>query len=191
MDDDLIFRRTRGIEKYSAPEKKAAVAEPTPAGGGGAWWSIPLLCVGLAVIAWTVIVPATNANRKLVLEREKLHRDLDAVDKQIAVNEEFLKRVGGDPELAERLAQRQMKFVREGAAVLDLPQQTMARDAMSPFLLTAMPKAAPLATLAQQPGVLGKLASNEKLQLYTIGAGLFLLAVSLIMGGANRSPQRE
>ena len=140
------------------------------------------------MIAWTVIVPATNSNRKLVLEREKLQRDLEATDKQIAVNEEFLKRVGGDPELAERLAQRQMRFIREGTTVLDLPQQSSAKDQMSPFLLTAMPRPAPLGVMAKQTGILGKLASNDKLQLYTIGIGLFLLAVALVMGGTVTKP---
>src|ERR1700761_9574608 len=99
MDDDLIFRRTRGIEKYSAPEAKASQAQPTSP-SSGAWWSIPALCIALAVIAWCVLIPACRANQKIALEREKLHRDLDAVDQQIAVNSKFLDRVSGDPELA-------------------------------------------------------------------------------------------
>ncbi len=181
-DSDLIFSR-RIPSKPAAPR---SVETKSASESTGAWWSIPLLCVGLAVIAYCVIVPATNANRKLVLEREKLHRDLEAVDKQIAVNEEFLKRVGGDPELAERLAQRQMKFIREGTNVLELPTQSSTKDQMSPFLLTAMPQAAPLAQLAETPGMLGKLASNEKLQLYAIGGGLLLLAVALVMGGSTQ-----
>ena len=189
-DNDLIFR-SRGMEKYSAPETRNPEPRTRNPGSGGAWWSIPLLCVGLSVIAWCVLIPASNSNRKLVLEKEKLQRDLEAVDKQIAVNDEFLKRVSSDPELAERLAQRQMKFIREGTNVLDLPKQSAQRDQMSPFLLTAMPRPAPLAQVAPRSGLLGKLDSDSKLQLYVIGFGLFLLAVGLVMGGAVSQTQKS
>ncbi len=172
MNDDLILR---------SQQMKLPTHVPAH---GSAWWTIPLLCVGLGIIAWCVLIPASNANRKLVLEREKLHRDLDAVDKQIAVNQEFLKRISDDLELAERLAQRQMKYIRQGRNVLELPQQSATHDQMSPFLLTAMPRPAPLAKWPIQPGPLGRIAEDSKIQLYLIGLGLLLLAASLVMGGS-------
>src|SRR5688572_19528474 len=83
-------------------------------------WTIPLVCVGIGLIACCVIVPQTEANRRLVYEREKLKLDLRHVDRQIDVNDEFLRKLADDPTLAERLAQRQMKMVREGTNVLEL-----------------------------------------------------------------------
>src|SRR3954447_7987544 len=83
-----------------------AQRESRPVGGG--LWTIPLLCMGLAIIAACVIVPATDENRRLAYERERLKADLEQISRQIDVNDEFLKRIGDDPTLAERLAQRQM-----------------------------------------------------------------------------------
>jgi len=183
MDDDLIFRKRQPKAGKAAP-----VGQSTSSSSSGAWWSIPVLCFGLGMIAWCVLIPASNANRKLVLEREKLQRDLAAVDKQIAVNDEFLKRVSGDPELSERLAQRQMKFIREGTNVLELQKPTAQQEQMSPFLLTAMPKPAPLLKWPRQSGPLGRLAEDGKMQLYLIGMGLLLLAGALVMGGSTTKP---
>src|SRR4051794_40039816 len=108
----------------SAPDPVQADA-PTRAPSDG--WTIPLVCVGLAVIACCVIVPQTEANRRLVYEREKLKLDLNQVNQQLDVNDEFLKRLADDPTLAERLAQRQMKMVREGTNVLELTRNRTAR----------------------------------------------------------------
>src|SRR3954468_16759531 len=83
-------------------------------------WSIPLMCLGLGVIAACVLVPQAEANKRLVAERDKLKRDLAYVDTQISVNDEFLKDVAGNAGVAERLAQRQMKVIREGTSILGL-----------------------------------------------------------------------
>ncbi len=193
-DDDLIFRSRKpapGPRAIAPREPAPAPAKPHSLDSSNAWWTIPALCIGLAVIAWCVLIPACNANRKLVLEREKLRRDLEAVDKQISVNDRFLTAVAGDPELAQRLAQRQMKFIPEGTTVLDLPHPAATHDQMSPFLLTAMPRPAPLAQLSTEPGFLGRLSSNSKLQLYMIGLGLLLLAASLVMGGETQVAEEQ
>jgi hypothetical protein len=93
---------------------------PAPRGGG---WTFALLCAGVALVACTVLIPAADANRRLAYEREKLKLDLDSVRKQVATNDDFLKRVADDPNLAERLAQRQMKIIRQGTRVLELKHQ--------------------------------------------------------------------
>jgi hypothetical protein len=178
-DDDLLFR------SRSAPEK---AEKPDPV--RDSIWTLPLMCLGLSIIACCVLLPASDVNRKLVLEREKLKRDLTAVDKQIEVNEMFLARVSGDPELAERLAQRQMRFIREGTNVLELPQtSSRGGEVMNPFLLTALPGAAPMAKIPPKPGILGKLTTNSKMQLYALGAALLLLAIALVMGSGSTPPK--
>src|SRR5437763_492680 len=106
--------------------------------GGG--WTIPVLCVGVALIACCVLIPQADANRRLAYERAMLQADLESIEKQVAVNDQFLKKVADDPELAERLAQRQMKIIRAGTHVLDLKDDTK----MSPFQLVTVAPPPPL-----------------------------------------------
>src|SRR4051812_4130370 len=89
-------------------EDEAAGDELAAAGSSGGW-TIPLLCIGISLIACCLLIPAADENRRLVYEREKLKADIEQIHKQIEVNDEFLKRVADDPTLSERLAQRQMK----------------------------------------------------------------------------------
>jgi hypothetical protein len=77
-----------------------------------------MLCAGIAIIAACLLIPQADANRRLVYERTKLQADLEAVEKQVAVNDEFLRKVADDANLAERLAQRQMKMIRQGTRIL-------------------------------------------------------------------------
>ena len=116
----------------------SATAPPVRAGG----WTITILCIGIALLACCIIIPQADANRRLAYQRQKLQADLEQIQKQAAVNEEFLKKGADDPTLAERLAQRQMKFVREGTSVLKLD----GRDPIdsSPFLLVRVPPPPPL-----------------------------------------------
>src|SRR5947207_3635837 len=97
-----------------------------PTGGGG--WTIPMICIGVALIACCMLIPAAEENRRLAYERQRLRADLDQITKQIEINDEFLKRVADDPSLSERLAQRQMKMVREGSSVLSLRGESTGLD---------------------------------------------------------------
>src|SRR3954449_5992481 len=112
----------------------------TTSSSGG--WTIPLLCIGISLIACCLLIPAADENRRLVYEREKLKADIEQIHKQIEVNDEFLKRVADDPTLSERLAQRQMKMVRQGTSILELHGQAKTRD-MSPFELVTLPPPPP------------------------------------------------
>src|SRR5580698_6962616 len=64
-------------------------SEAAPRGSGGGW-TIAVLCIGLSLIAACVIIPQADANRRLAYERQRLRRDLDQIQKQVAVNSEFL-----------------------------------------------------------------------------------------------------
>ena len=59
---------------------------------------------------------------------------LDYFKQQAKVNQEFLSRIETDVNLAERLAQRQMKLVREGATVLELKGMQAQQKAASQML---------------------------------------------------------
>lgn len=144
-------------------------------------WSIPLLCVGLAVVAICTLLPQVQANRKLAIEKQKLTADLRYVKSQVAVNHEFLARVGNDDALAERLAQRQMKEIPAGTAVLPLKGMS-ANVGMSPYGLMSLTAPPPEARYRLPQGLLGTLCRHPRGQLYLIGLGLFLIAAALVAG---------
>src|SRR5438034_3337075 len=100
----------------SSQQPEQPQAEPQEKGG----WTVSLLCAGVAIIAVCLLLPLAEENHQLAWQREKLNVDLEQIKQQVQVNAEFLKKVADDPTLAERLAQRQMKFIRQGTSVLDL-----------------------------------------------------------------------
>jgi hypothetical protein len=156
--------------------------EPTR---GGAF-TIPLLCAGIAIIACCLLIPQADANRRLAYERIKLQADLAAVERQVAVNDEFLKKVSDDPNLAERLAQRQMKIIRAGTKVLALEGE--GEHEMSPFQITAVAPPPELPPYQPHGGKLAALCYNPRSRLYLMGIGLLMTAVGLVLGFGPRSP---
>jgi hypothetical protein len=132
-------------------------------------------------------VPATDENRRLAYERERLKADLEQISRQIDVNDEFLKRIGDDPTLAERLAQRQMKMVREGTSVLELKGER-GRRPMSPYELVTLPPPPEMPPYRPVGGVLSEYCQNPRTRLRVIGVGLLLTAMGLVLGAA---PKRE
>jgi hypothetical protein len=161
------------------------MVDPAVAPTRGGAFTIPMVCAGVAVIAACLLIPQADANRRLAYQQLKLRADLEAVERQVTVNEDFLLKVSDDPNLAERLAQRQMKIIRPGTKVLALKDSGEAE--MSPFQITAVappPKMPPYKPLG---GTLAQLCYNPKSRLYLIGVGLLLTAVGLVMGFGARS----
>lgn len=156
-----------------------AYAAAAPTGGGG--WTIPFLCAGIALIACCLIIPQADANRRVAWQRAKLQADLEQIERQITVNDEFLHRLADDPTLAERLAQRQMKVIREGTSILELKDQEIS-DQMSPFLLVNLPPPAPMPEYRPVGGVFASLCRQNRPRLYLMGGGLMLVAAGLVLG---------
>ncbi len=145
--------------------------------------AIPALCAGLCLIAVCLLVPQAEANRRLAVDRDQLRLDVAHADAQLAVNAGFLKAAGDDPEVAERLAQRQMRQIRGGTAALHL-----AGDAgrLPPVATVAdmlrVPPAPPVAAYRPLGGRLGALTGDARRQLGGFGVGLFLVAAGLVLG---------
>ena len=170
---------------------------PPPRGGG---WTVVALCAGIGLIACCVLIPQADANRRLVYERERLKIDLDSIRKQVATNDEFLHRVDDDPNLAERLAQRQMKIIREGTRVLELkkppkngrgapgPASVLSQtpDDVSPFHLVAVAPPPPMPPYEPTGGPLAGLCFDPHRRLYLMGTGMLLMAVGLVLGFAPK-----
>jgi len=168
-------------------------AEPelrAPASGGA--FTIPLISLGIGLIAMCLLVPAADENRRLAYERDRLTADLEQLHKQVATNDAFLHRVADDASLAERLARRQLKMVPEGTTVMDL-KTTQSRTDMSPFLLVTVPPPAPVAPYKPVGGFLADLCRHPKTQLYLIGASLLMIAAGLVLSRSNsaQEPQVE
>jgi hypothetical protein len=175
-EDDLSLQV--GPDVMPAPEPEVdEVYVPSRSGA----WTIPMLCAGLAIIACTLLIPQADSNRRLAYEREKLKLDLQHIQKQSAVNDEFLLKLNEDPTLAERLAQRQMKVVREGTSVLELKSGS-GRESMSPYLLVSVPPPAPMSPYKPVGGMLSSICRHPKSQLYLTGVGLMLVACGLVLG---------
>jgi hypothetical protein len=155
-----------------------------PPSRGGAW-TIPVLCAGVALIACCVLIPQADANRRLAYEREQLQRDMKTIDQQVDVNAEFLKKVADDPELAQRLAERQMKVIPQGVRVLELTHEPQG---MSPFQLVNVAPPPPLPPYRSTGGTLARLCYGPHSRLYLIGISLGMIALGLVLGA---TPPRD
>src|SRR5688500_3724285 len=161
--------------------------DETPTGGG--FFTIPLMCLGIGLIAMCLLIPAAAEHRRLAYEPETLQLDLEQLKTQEATNAAFLARLASDATLSERLARRQMKMVPEGTTVLQLKSNEIRSD-MSPFLLTTVPPPPPMPEYRPVGGVLSAACRHPKTQLYMIGAGMLMIASGLVLSRSS-DPMRE
>jgi hypothetical protein len=164
-------------ELESATDTEAA---PVAAATGGGW-TIPLMCLGIGLAACCLAIPQIDLNRRLHHEQQNLQVNLAAVEKQVAVNDEFLKKVMDDPTLAERLAGRQLKTMRKGQKIVPLRQVSEDSD-MSPFALVAVAPPPPPAPYKPIRGTIADICNNAHARLYLLGFAMTLVAVGLVMG---------
>ncbi|HYE21080.1 MAG TPA: hypothetical protein VEA69_21715 [Tepidisphaeraceae bacterium] len=176
--DDAPSDETESSDE--SEEYDDAEAVPASRRRGGGVLTIPLICVGIAIIACVTLIPLADDNRRVAWEREKLRTDLAHLKEQVRVNDEFLQRVADDPTLAERLAQRQMRYLREGTRVL--PLRGMGKVEMSPFHLVSVPPPAPQPEYQPLGGALATIVRTPRGQLYSTGAALLLIAAGLVLG---------
>jgi hypothetical protein len=177
-EENVILDTDAGEETDEPADLVAAGDTATSEGHQG--WTIMLICLGIGLIAACMIIPQADENRRMLYQTEKLKTDLAHLEQQVAINDEFIQRVGRDPALSERLAQRQLKFIRKGSAVLDL-NEPRSTDS-SPFSLTMIEGPPPMPEYEPVGGRLGAWCRDGRKRLYTIGAGLLLLATGLVLG---------
>jgi len=157
-------------------------------------WTFAVLCMGLGILGACILIPQADANRRLVYEREKLRLDLTQVQRQIAVNSQFLDEMERDPQLTERLAQREMHAVKEGENVVNTSGNSVGASAtaraerMSPFGIVNVPPPPALAPYQPVGGLFAGLCRDPKSHLYVLGAGMLLVAGGLTLGGSSGAP---
>ncbi|MDB5299090.1 MAG: hypothetical protein JWO87_753 [Phycisphaerales bacterium] len=183
--DDSDDGEEEADEFADADDTADALGELQSTGGG---WTIPLLCLGIGLIACCIVIPQADVNGRLFYERQMLQADLESVEKQVAVNGEFIKRVMDDPTLAERLAGRQLKTIRKGQKVLALKHEPADTD-MSPFaLVTVAPPALP-PPYKPVGGGFASLCYDARSRLYLMGAAMTMIAAGLVLGvGPRKMP---
>ena len=149
-------------------------------------WTFVLISTGLGLIACCALLPQADHNRRLSYEVHRLRSDLDHLDRQVNANGEFIGRIGNDVVLTERLAQRQMKMVRQGSSVLEL-KDGPAVAGSSPFALVAVDPPTRLEPYQPMGGPLISMARDPKKRLYSMGIGLMLMAAGLVLGYSPKS----
>ena len=145
--------------------------------------AVPALCLGLGLVAVCLLVPQAEANRRLVVDRDQLRLDVAHADAQLAANDVFLSAAGTDPELAERLAQRQMRQIRRGATALPLGGAGVSAVTTVTDLVR-VPEPPPVPAYVPPPDVLSQLTRTPRRQLCGLGGGLCLIAIGLVAGGS-------
>ena len=152
-------------------------------------WSLPLLCIGLGIISVCVLVPQAEANKRLRADRDKLNRDLTYVESQVSTNQEFLQVANTDPGVAERLAQRQMRQIRQGTSVLEL-KGLSSQKVLSPYQMISVPPPPPVAEYRPVDGLLGEVCRDSHRQLFAVGIGMFMVATALVLGVSGTAQPR-
>jgi hypothetical protein len=153
-------------------------------------YSLPLLCLGLGAVAICVLVPAADSNKRLTADRDKLQRDLTQIEAQVTANQEFLANAKTDPEIAERLAQRQLKQIRAGTTVLELKGLDQ-KVGSSPFEMVSVPPQRPIQPYRPLGGVLGEICRDARQQMYAVGMGMFMIATALVLGASQERRSSE
>lgn len=164
----------------------ACESGPALGGDAGCAWTIPLLCLGAAIVACCLIFPAIDANRALAAQRAQLAAQLAHLDEQIRVNEEFLARLGADPVLAERLALRQMSLIRPERGVLALGGQADT-EVLSPLRMLSVPPP----VLRPGPEPASALLADPSRRVWILGLGSLLLLAGLLLDGTTVSRRAE
>ena len=155
----------------------------------GVAWALPLLALGLGLIACCLLLPVADENRKLADERSRLAAELEAIERQVETNSDFIDRLHADPQLARRLVYRQRPpEPQEQVATLgDGRGDPRQRFSLSPFaLLAADPVVAPPPSVPGG-GALATLCRNPRTKLAVLGVGLMCCLLGLLAGGGSSS----
>ena len=186
--------RTTDNGNVPSPGDSPAPTPSDPAAASGGAWALPLLAFGLGLIACCLVIPATDDNRGLVFERERLRDELAGLERQVAVNDDFLNRIHGDLELAGRLAERQLRPSEPGVSTLSptpAGRPGGGNFAMSPFaLIRAEPEPYVLVPVPPAGGKLAAYCRRPRTRLAVLGGGLFCCMIGLLGGGGATTPRK-
>lgn len=171
-------------------DRQSSAIEPPPSGGV---WALPLLALGLGLVACCYLIPAADDTRQVMSERQRLETELASLKRQVALNAEFLDRVHSDRELAMRLAARQRTQHEEGVGILSSTEARpgaggLGNFAMSPFaLVAAEPATQQPAPVPAVGGQLAALCRDARARLVVLGIGMLACMIGLLGGGGRQA----
>lgn len=154
----------------------------------GTLWAIPLLCLGLGLLACAVLIPAADQSRQLARQKAELVREVSRLQAQGDRNAEFLHRLGRDKELSEVLIERQLGQLPDGVAQVSL-SVSPSGFAASPFAMLELPEPPPLPPAATIGGQLTRWCLTGRTQTWILAAAILLTAAGLLLGSAPK-PER-
>ncbi len=105
------------------------IALPLLLGAGTISWMV--LLASLAVLAAVVVAPVMHSVNVARRQCNSLQATLATINEKIALQGKFMKMVKTDPELLERLADRQLNIVNPTEEVLNLGGPPAPRDVQS------------------------------------------------------------
>lgn len=116
-----MMRRIRAAHKF--------VFLPLLLGAGAISWAA--LLASLAILAVVVITPVLHSVKQAQRQRNSLEASLATLNEKITLQNKFLRMVNTDPEILERLADRQLNIVNPNEEVLKLGGPPAPRDVQS------------------------------------------------------------
>jgi hypothetical protein len=146
-----------------------------------AWWTLPLLALGLGIVACAILIPAAEENRLAEAERRRLTAEVEALAQRASLNEDFLARIHRDKHIAKRLA-RQAAPPKPDSRLVVLAAGLDASTISNPL---AMLEPQPVELLPPPPpadGLLPRWCLDSRGRLGVAGAGLFACLVALLAG---------
>jgi hypothetical protein len=149
-------------------------------------WTLPALVLGLGVVAFCLMLPQIDENRRTFHDLAQLRMEHARLAEQMRVNTLFLQRVESDPTLTARLAQRQLRVGPGGDEVGTLEIAGMRPEPRSPFQLVATARPADSGEYRVLGGALLDPLRNDRTRLYVMAGALLLVAAALILDGPWR-----
>ncbi len=148
---------------------------------------MPLLALGLCLVACGVLIPASEANRLIEAQRLELAAQVQALHSRADLNDEFLSRLHRDEQLANRLSRRQTTPEPDGDVAV-LASSTMANGSLSPFAMLR-PEPVEAAPAPEADGSrLAEWCRDARGRLAVIGIGLGCGLIALLAGGTRSEP---
>ena len=175
------------MHRHNSREMRVVAGPPTPTDDAvaarrlsGTIWAIPLMCLGLGLLACVVLIPASGESRRLARQRDELVREVDRMQAQADRNAEFLHRLGRDADLGRVVAERQAGGV-EGVESIALPGMD-TELATSPFAMLTLPEPPPLPPPATVGGRLAAWCRDAELRPWLLAGSLLTTASGLLLG---------
>ncbi|MEM1013663.1 MAG: hypothetical protein AAGI46_15755 [Planctomycetota bacterium] len=156
------------------------------AGRRASLWALPLMAVGLSLVACAVLIPASEENRLVEAERRRLVAQVETLQNQVETNDEFLRRLEREAEVARRLSNRMQPPEPDGEVAVLASHRTGSVWQMSPL---AMLETEAVEPIAAPPAMTGKLADwcrDGRHRLAVAGTGLFACLLALLAGSVRR-----